>query len=238
VLDAMLSDYAQRRGKRRWVEKSAGQPVGPVMKLFPDARVIHIVRDPRDVVASSLRTPWTNESATALSESWRAFTLDTIWRGIEIGPAQFLQVRYEDLTRDPAAVMRVVCAFIEEEYDPGMVAETSRREGTVPSIATEWQGRALGQVEPARIGGWTSRLGRVDQLRVNAVVGPMLTPLGYRPPTPAMRALCVPLSVAAAARRLGQRRTRRPKALSPEERYRLKRRFLEQQTERVRAARV
>jgi LPS sulfotransferase NodH len=237
ILDVMLTDYAERHGKERWVEKSAGQPLGPLMSLFPDARAIHIVRDPRDVVASSLRSAWTaHESATAIAEWWRAFTLDAIWRGSELGPGRFLQVRYEDLTRDPEAVLRVVCAFVGEDYDRGMVADTTRRVGTVPAIAAGWQGRALSRVEPAREGGWKERLSRADQVRVNAVVGSMLTPLGYRPASAAARVLGAPLSVAARLRRLRSRANGARRARTPEERYRAKQQFLEAQAERVRVA--
>jgi hypothetical protein len=237
LLDTMLRDYAERHGKQRWVEKSAGQPLPPVMRLFPGARVIHIVRDPRDVVASSLETAWTrHENAANLAHWWRAFTLQTILRGNGRGPAQYLQIRYEDLTREPEAVMRLVCAFIGEEYDPAMVTDASRRRGTVPAVAAGWQGRALDHVQPARAGGWTERLGRLDQLRVNAVVGSMLMPLGYMPASTATRILSLPLRVGALARRGKTRMDRAPAGLSPEERYRMKRRFIEAQVERVRAA--
>jgi hypothetical protein len=199
--------------------------------------VIHIVRDPRDVVASSLKTAWTaHENASSISHWWRAFTIQTILRGTAIGPAQFLQIRYEDLTRDPAAVMRLVCAFIGEEFDPAMVADPSRRRGTVPAIASGWQGRAMGSVEPARAGGWADRLSQADQLRVNAMVEPMLAPLGYQPPDVRTRVLSLPLKVAALAQRARSRADSAPRAATPEERYRTKRRFLEAQAARVKAA--
>jgi LPS sulfotransferase NodH len=237
LLDVMLRDFAERQDKRRWVEKSAGQPLAPVMKLFPQARAIHIVRDPRDVVASSVEMAWTKqERPSTIAQWWRAFTIETILRGSDLGAGQFLQIRYEDLTRDPQAVMRLVCTFIGEDYDEAMVSDPSRRRGTVATVARGWQGRALGRVEPARQGGWDDRLGRVDQLRVNAIVESMLRPLGYQPPTRRARLLSSPFKLADLASRGRSLLRRRPAQLSPEERYRIKRRYVEAQAERVRTA--
>ena len=237
LLDAVLSDFAERDGKRRWVEKSAGQSIQPVLGLFPDARVIHIFRDPRDVVASSMEMAWTRaESASAIAHQWRSFTIQTMWFGRELGPTQFMQVRYEDLVRDPVTVMRMVCAFLDEEFDPGMVEDTSRRRGTVPAVADAWQGRALGRVESLPRRHWADRLSRLDQLRVNAVVDTMLKPLGYPPASDMTRALSFPLKLSAVARRARDRGRAEPRGLTPAQRYEVKRRFLERQAERVREA--
>lgn len=237
LLDAVLSDFAERHGKLRWVEKSAGQSIQAVLGLFPDARFIHIFRDPRDVVASSMEAAWTRaENATAIAHQWRSFTIQTMWCGRELGPTQFMQVRYEDLVRDPVTVMRMVCAFLDEEFDPGMVEDTSRRRGTVPAVADAWQGRALGRVESRPRRQWADRLSRIDQLRVNAVVDTMLKPLGYPPASDSTRALSFPLKLSAIARRACDRGRAEPRGLTPAQRYEVKRRFLERQAERVREA--
>jgi hypothetical protein len=234
LLDAMLSDFAERSGKQRWSEKSPGQPIDSVLELFPHAQILHIVRDPRDVVASSLRAPWTDPDAGAIARDWRAFTLRTIRRGLQLGPRQFIQLRYEDLTRDPEAVLRVVCAFLGEQYDPAMLDDPSRRRGTVPAVAADWQAQALEAVRPVSEGAWRERLSRADQARVNAVVGSVLGALGYEAPGVRERARGLVPAVGEAARR-GRARLARPSPqLSPEERYRLTRAFLDRQAERVR----
>lgn len=62
-----MSDFTARAGKQRWSEKSAGQPIDAALGLFPNAQVVHILRDPRDVVASSLATPWTDPDPTLIA---------------------------------------------------------------------------------------------------------------------------------------------------------------------------
>jgi hypothetical protein len=233
LIDTIMSDFAERAGKQRWSDKSPGQRIDAAYGLFPDAQVVHIVRDPRDVVASSLETPWTEPDATRIAREWRSFTLHAIRRGFEVGPAQFLQIRYEDLTREPAAVLRVVCAFLGEEYEPAMLDDPSLRSGTVPAVASPWQKKALTSVVPAREGGWRERLQRIDQLRVNAVVGSMLAPLGYQAPSRRARVVGLPLTVAERLRRARAWKRPAQAPLTPEERYRLTRSFVERQSKLV-----
>ncbi|MGH2760583.1 MAG: sulfotransferase family protein [Actinomycetota bacterium] len=182
VLEAIMGDFTERHGKARWSEKSPGQSVAQVESLFPDATIIHIVRDPRDVIASSLATPWTLSGAHALAHRWRAFTLDNVRRGLRAGPARFLQLRYEDLTRDPEPVLRVVFAFLGETFEPEILTNPKLRRPTVAQAAAPWQQRALEPVTAARSGGWRTGLSRIDRLIVQSVFHRELPVLGYSPP--------------------------------------------------------
>ncbi|MEA2123502.1 MAG: hypothetical protein QOI80_284, partial [Solirubrobacteraceae bacterium] len=234
LLDAIMGDFAERHGKARWSEKSPGQPIELAADLFPQAQFVHIVRDPRDVVASSLRTPWAAvPDAGAIARSWRDYTLRTVRRGFALGPARFLQIRYEDLTRDPAAVLELVCAFLGEPYAPAMVDDPSLRAGTVTSVGAPWQQRALAGIVPAQEGRWREQLGRRQKASVHAVVAPVLAPLGYD--ATAGRLLALSARLVRAGEPLRRLRTRRqaPPPSSPEELYRRTRAFTDAQAARI-----
>lgn len=179
VFEAIMTDFAERHGKRRWSEKSPGQSIAQVERLFPDAQLLHIVRDPRDVIASSLETPWTSDDAHGLAHRWRNFTLDNIRRGLKAGPARYFQLRYEDLTREPEAVLRVVFAFLGEQYDPEILSDLDRRRPTVAAVVAPWQRRALESITPVELDAWRKRLSRRDQLIIQSVVNGELRALGY-----------------------------------------------------------
>jgi hypothetical protein len=229
ILEVMLDDFAARHGKERWSEKTPTQSARSVFHLFPDAQVIHIVRDPRDVVASSVETPWTHESAYDVARAWCRFTLDNIRAGLETGPASFLQVRYEDLTRDPEAVLRVVCAYLGETFAPEMLDDPGRRSATIAAGAAPWQSRVLEPVVPARTGRWRESLSRRERSQVAAVVAPLLPSLGHQPPRRTTVAAGHVLNLVSAPTRLPEAVERwavSARARTPERRYAEVQRYL------------
>jgi LPS sulfotransferase NodH len=230
---ALMHDFADRHGKARWAEKTPSQRPDDIWNLFPDALVVHIVRDPREVVASSLETPWERRAAAAVARDLRHFTLESVERGRRAGPRQYLQVRYEDLVRDPEAVLRLICTFIGEDYDDGMLDPSRRGQALMPSAS--WQARAAQPIGPTPTK-WHAKLKPADRVRVQAIIRDLLAPYGYAEPRKAVRAL---MPVARAEVRLrslvpaAAARARRPK--TPEERYRAVRALMQSAADGVAA---
>lgn len=110
------ADHARRRGARRWGDQLGGieQYAALILTADPDARIIHMVRDPRARLAELLgagRRPgvagwetqqWLRSAALALGHRARY-------------PDRYRVVRYEDLRRDAERVMREVLAFLDEK---------------------------------------------------------------------------------------------------------------------------
>lgn len=215
---AIMEDYAERNGRERWAEKTPSQRPDDIWNLFPDARVVHIIRDPREVVASSLDMPWERRSAAPIALDLRHFTLESVERGRRAGAGRYLQVRYEDLARDPEALLRVVCAFIGEDYDLGMLDPARRGQALVPSAT--WQVQAAQPIAPAT-SKWRAKLGAADRVRVQAVVSELLAPYGYAAPSKSVRRL-MPLARAEIRVRslLPSLRARWQRPTTPEARYR------------------
>jgi hypothetical protein len=179
LLDTLMRDFADRNGKARWCEKTPTQPASWVFALFPDAQVVHIVRDPRDVVASSLEVPWTGIGTRRIAAAWRRFTLDNVRVGLEVGPSRFLQIRYEDLARDFETTLSLVCAFLGEGLTAEMLTNPERRLPTVAAAAAAWHGTVVEQRPPPVAGSYRSRLRADRRARVAATIGGAISALGY-----------------------------------------------------------
>lgn len=236
LLDVILSDFAKRQGKRRWSEKTPNQSAADALRLFADAQLIHIVRDPRDVIASGLETPWEDRGARQLATWWRAFTLDNIRVGRVAGPSRFLQVRYEDMTSDPEGVMRLVCGFLREDYDPSMVDSPERRAATISAAAAPWQGKVLEPITADRHGRHRATLTPSQRASAGAVVRRELAALGYVSPRGVtvaagtlLNAVLVPGELTRVVGRIRLRRRLR----TPEDRYRETKRFLDEVADRL-----
>ena len=114
-LAAAVQDHVRARtGKRLWAEKTPRniRVIGKFVEAFPEAMVIHIVRDPRDVLLSLARR---GKPLLEAAETWIASTA-------AIAPhrrnPRLLEVRYEDLCREPDATLARICAFLGVPFDP------------------------------------------------------------------------------------------------------------------------
>lgn len=119
----LQSDYMARRGKRRWAEKTPSYTLHlPLInELYPNAQYVHVIRDGRDVVAST-RDRWGYRAAlgTALRK-WRRYVTVARAFGRRLPPGRYHEVRYEDLVRDPQTTARELVAFLGEPWDPAVL---------------------------------------------------------------------------------------------------------------------
>ena len=102
-------------GKPYWVEKTPENIylIGPFIKMFPDAKIIHIVRDPRDVMLSMLRRG--NSLEYAASRWLMPVAAVQNYRG----DRHVLEIRYEDLILKSQQTFKAICAFLGVDFHMG-----------------------------------------------------------------------------------------------------------------------
>ncbi|MEB3226013.1 MAG: alpha/beta fold hydrolase, partial [Synechococcus sp.] len=135
--------------------------------LFDKAKYIHLIRHPYAVIESFARLRMDKllgaeqQNPYALAESiWTESNQNIVELGNRVNANQYLQVIYEDLVRDPRAVLTQICAFLEVEFaeallDPyggdrltdGLHAQSMgvgdpnflQHQGIDPSLAEKWR---------------------------------------------------------------------------------------------------
>jgi LPS sulfotransferase NodH len=180
VLGTAFAAYAQRFAKPRWGDKrpSYFQHVGVIRRMFPDAQFVHLIRDGRDCVSSLKEMPWYGGNVYTAISTWA----EAIDRGrrlaAELPPDAYFELRYENLTADPEGVLRALCTFLGEEYDPAM-----RDPRPVASIAVPehkvWHANTHREVTRARVGSWAERLEPWELALCETVLGDRLAAAGY-----------------------------------------------------------
>ncbi|MCP4202448.1 MAG: sulfotransferase [bacterium] len=83
-----------------------------------DLRVIHLMRDGR-AVYNSYRSKY-QRPVFALTK-WPKFTIAALLLRRRFGKSEWLDLRYEDLARDPATALASVCSLLDLDFEPAML---------------------------------------------------------------------------------------------------------------------
>jgi len=136
VIEAFEANNPVKRGVPRcWIEKTTSTEIyaSEVFDWFPHAKMIHLIRDPRDNYAS-LKSGWDkrykdmNDSHKRLLQSM----LDRGGLGLKLAKVnefcfdtdRYKVIRYEDLTANPKAIMQELAAFVGIDYANSLVQPT------------------------------------------------------------------------------------------------------------------
>lgn len=190
----VFREFAALHGKARWGDKRPAyhQEVDVLLRLFPDAQIVHIVRDGRSVVASLKRMPWWPEDSVGSMAAW-SVAEHCARRDQRRLPADTVHlVRYESLVADPRQELGALCDFLGEDFDEAML-EPSTAAGLVPSGKT-WHRNLRSGVSTSPVESWRTGLEPWELGLTETVLGRRLARHGYalagtgRRPTPALLA--------------------------------------------------
>jgi hypothetical protein len=172
---------AERLGKTRWGDKSLHTEhyADRVLAELPDARIIHMVRDPRDRYASVRRRNGQDLSRVgAATGRWLA-SARAGRHNERRYPGRYLVVRYEDLVRQPEATMRRLCAAIDLDYSPHMLSMAGLPEHRDRGGNSSFQDIEPGTISTRAIGRYRTVLSAPELAFIQLVAGRELTASGY-----------------------------------------------------------
>ncbi len=182
VLSRCFGDWARKEGKPRWGDKTPHyvQDIPVLAELYPSGRIIHILRDGRDVSLSWLKAGFEPRNLYTAALLWRRYVGAGRTAGRLLPTAMYLEIRYEALMADPAATMQAVCAFLGEAYDAAVLQPTPIRGRLRPRLignAPEPPTRPE-TIAPAHPG-WEALMPMADRVLFESVAGDLLQELGY-----------------------------------------------------------
>lgn len=207
---ARFIDEFQRRllrnaGKAVWADKTARNihRLAYITRHFPRARIIHVVRDPRDVVASLKMHKRRKIEAGAIVptgycmpvelgiERWELAIEDALpWRA----DRRYREVRYEDLVTRPEDTMRALFQFLDVPFDD-RILKFHEITGPTRDVRKFPQNiEATRPLSDAGVGRHRTVLTADEIAMVEARLAPHMETLGYRRSRPAGRPAAVPVN--------------------------------------------
>jgi len=133
--------------------------------LYPDAKYIHLLRDPRDVARSSIGMKWAGNVYYGVNhwinteKSWDRLKL-------KLNKEQYLDIKFEDLISDTKSTLMKVCEFIGVEFSD--------------EIFNYQQSSTYGKPDTSLINQWQRKLSSRELQNVESKVVDMMRERNYK----------------------------------------------------------
>ena len=240
ILNVIMGAIAAREGKSRWGEKSPAHifKLDEIRACFPNARIIHIVRDPRAVVCSTIKAFNRGQFS-----DWNIYSSARYWvrclrahaRQVSTKADGYMLVHYEDFVTRPKETLTLISAFlglkfVDEMLNAHRVAADYIRpdkSGNIPALHSLTQHR----LDSGRTDAWKQILSPSQYKLIERTAGKQMATLGYLPARqeyspPQMRvSFFLPRWAVGEGRRIVMKKIREP--------YRALRRVIDSQTSTV-----
>lgn len=185
-LRIVMDEIAREQGMLRWAENSpeAILHLPLIKRLIPDALVIHILRDGRDVAMSLGRVryvrpfPWEErQSLIGAGVYWEWIVQRGRNYGKMLGP-DYMEIHFEELIDSPQETLNKVGIFIDHELNYERIRQVAYGSVSKPntSFTTGGQCEAFNPV-----GRWKTGFSPDQLLMLEGIVGETLQELGYVP---------------------------------------------------------
>ncbi len=163
----------------RWVEKTPDHVrfLDRILPLYPDARFVHILRNPIYAIYSNKRTPLSQKRSLAwLAEYWTiCIAADETVRAKY--PKSIYALRYEDLAQEPAKMLAEVCHFLGIRFDETRLQNYRQGSQKLMLARESWKA----EVGAKEISNTNARyaVSRSDAWEVQNIAGAQMRRYGY-----------------------------------------------------------
>ncbi|MGD2166263.1 MAG: sulfotransferase [Anaerolineae bacterium] len=164
-----------------------------LLELFPQAKILHIVRDGRAVANSILPLDWGPNTVIKAARWWQSMVREGLALEAFLPSDQIVRVRYEDLVYEPEETVQWLCAEMDLTYELTML----RADGFRPPGYTSSQHELIGKrPDPAPATRWKTSLTDRQVEIFESLAADLLRQMGYeliygakaKPPTLVERA--------------------------------------------------
>ncbi|MBB4932726.1 hypothetical protein F4561_003546 [Lipingzhangella halophila] len=180
ALSSVFREYARRFDKPRWGDKRPGyyQHIDELLRMFPDAQIVHLIRDGRDCVGSLKQMDWYRHDSVTAMATWAEAIDYGQAAARRLGPDSYYQMYYENLIDSAEEELSALCAFLGEEFDPAMCEPNQVADVAVPKRKT-WHENTHREVNRSSSGSWEKRLEPWEIRLSETVLGSRLRQNGY-----------------------------------------------------------
>lgn len=188
-LRILMEAIAAKQGMKRWAECTPLHllylPL--IKKLLPDALIVHIIRDGRDVAVSLDRIGWIKPFSWDRKRRLLAPAIFWKWivgkgrlYGSRMG-ADYMEVHYEDVVEKPRETLARIGSFIDHDLNYDRIQQNAQGSMVDPNTSFRGDGQ---EKESNPVGRWRTVLSAEEVAQVESLIGNELQETEYTLATP------------------------------------------------------
>jgi hypothetical protein len=188
-LRIVMESMARQQHKNRWAEHTPDHALylKEIKRTLPDALILHLIRDGRDVALSLDRQGFLNSylwsekhSLVACGVYWEWLVEAGVRAGRALG-ADYMEVRFEDLIMKPHETFAKIGQFIAEDLDYDRIRQQGVGAVSKPNTSFKAESSKSGFDPVSR---WKRDYPKGELLKLEGAIGPFLKKMGYQLATP------------------------------------------------------
>ena len=180
LVAAIFESYASAEGKEHWGDKTPSYvtDIEVLRAIFPECKIIHVVRDGRDVALSNRNIKWGIHSLPRVAADWRWKVTLGHKLGCMLG-SDYQLIRYEDLVLEPESTLRLLTCFLGVSYSDAMLAYHKRCENKIPVDSLLWHRNSVRAPDSSLVAQWRCKMSRTDRIIFEQYAADALAMFGY-----------------------------------------------------------
>ena len=154
-----------------------------LLKIFPEAKYIHIVRDYRDQVLSMIKKElYDVPSVSIFAYQWKR-SLKMMNKMKEKYPEKFITIKYEEFIQQPKPALKNICKFLNIPFDEN-VFNYHNKKGLYSDLDSDGrlskiQDNILNPINTKRLNAWKTELNKKSIKIADITVGKYAEMYGY-----------------------------------------------------------
>ncbi len=151
-----------------------------INKIFSECYIIHIVRDPRDIIRSKLNAEWSRSRSIyihifiGLAQLIIARTSGSVYN------ERFLTIRYEDMVSNPSIELTKLCNKIGIDFESEMLSFNMSASQLMSADEYQWKKETLSPLKKDNFGKWKHELSAFQVGLIESVYKDVFIEYGYR----------------------------------------------------------
>ena len=192
VVCRLFEAWARKDNKPRWGDKTPQYltKIPVILEIFSEAKIIHIIRDGRDVALSWLRVGFEPRNVYKAAQLWKERVEAARRCGGALAAETYMEVGYESLLTNTRSTMERVCRFVGEPFrEEVLTPNPPRLRNPVilhrPPPVHRRRGWTTVMASNVRL--WETQMSERDRIVFESVAGDLLGQLGYESEAPVRR---------------------------------------------------